>query len=100
MDGFQGSERDVIIISCVRGGGAGIGFLQHKERLNVALTRARYSLVVVGNMDTLGEASSKLWGELISNAKSRGVFSNLSNKRSPGELNELLTVSRLPLTDV
>jgi senataxin len=44
-DGFQGCERDVIIVSCVRGGGAGagggIGFLREVRRLNVAVTRGR-----------------------------------------------------------
>ena len=42
VDGFQGGERDIIVISCVRAGTTGIGFLQEKERLNVALTRARW----------------------------------------------------------
>ena len=42
VDGFQGGERDIIVISCVRAGVTGIGFLQEKERLNVALTRARW----------------------------------------------------------
>jgi len=72
VDGFQGSERDVIIISCVRGGGGGIGFLQDRQRLNVALTRAKYSLVVVGNMGTLRSAS-EMWAELVSNAESRNM---------------------------
>jgi len=76
VDGFQGSERDIIIISCVRSGGGGIGFLQDRQRLNVALTRAKYSLVVVGNMDTLSKASA-MWSELLVNAQSRGMKFNL-----------------------
>ena len=76
VDGFQGSERDIIIISCVRSGGGGIGFLQDRQRLNVALTRAKYSLVVVGNMDTLSKATA-MWAELLLNAQSRGMKFNL-----------------------
>ena len=52
VDGFQGSERDVIIISCVRTS-QGIGFLHSRERLNVALTRARLCLIVIGDLDFL-----------------------------------------------
>jgi hypothetical protein len=47
VDGFQGSEEDVIILSTVRSNGAGfIGFLSNVRRTNVALTRARYAAVV------------------------------------------------------
>ena len=54
VDGFQGSERDVIIISCVRSGqGQGIGFLQDRQRLNVALTRAKHCLIVIGDTSAL-----------------------------------------------
>ena len=54
VDGFQGSERDVIIISCVRSDqGQGIGFLQDKHRLNVALTRAKHCLIVIGDTTAL-----------------------------------------------
>lgn len=47
VDGFQGSESDIIVLSCVRT--SGIGFMAELERLNVALTRAKFSLYVVGN---------------------------------------------------
>merc|ERR1719153_917131 len=79
VDGFQGSERDIIIISCVRSGGGGIGFVQDRQRLNVALTRAKYNLIVIGNMETL-EESTKMWGELISNAKTRKVFYDIEKE--------------------
>jgi len=80
VDGFQGSERDIIIISCVRSGGGGIGFLQDRQRLNVALTRARYSLVVVGNMTTLSSAS-EMWTELVEDAQSRKMMFKLNTEK-------------------
>ncbi len=56
IDGFQGQERDVIYISLVRSNDKGqIGFLADTRRMNVALTRARKKLVVVGDSATLGQ---------------------------------------------
>ena len=55
VDGFQGQERDVIIISLVRDNDKGqIGFLRDLRRMNVAITRARMKLIIVGNAQTLG----------------------------------------------
>lgn len=54
VDGFQGQERDVIFISLVRANENGqIGFLRDLRRMNVAITRARMKLLILGDADTL-----------------------------------------------
>lgn len=54
VDGFQGQERDVIIISLVRSNDVGnIGFLRDLRRFNVAMTRARMKLIIIGDVATL-----------------------------------------------
>ncbi|KAK9062139.1 hypothetical protein SSX86_019325 [Deinandra increscens subsp. villosa] len=74
VDGFQGCEEDVIIISTVTGVGNGsIGFLGTPERANVALTRARHCMWIIGNEDTL-KSSSKIWGRLVEDAKDRCCY--------------------------
>ncbi|MBU2912890.1 MULTISPECIES: AAA domain-containing protein [Reichenbachiella] len=58
VDSFQGQERDVIYISLVRSNDKGeIGFLKDTRRMNVALTRARKKLVVIGDSATIGQHS-------------------------------------------
>ncbi len=55
VDGFQGQERDVILISLVRANDDGqIGFLNDLRRMNVAITRARMKLIILGDTQTLG----------------------------------------------
>ena len=54
VDGFQGQERDVIIISLVRANAEGqIGFLSDLRRMNVAITRARMKLIIMGDVPTM-----------------------------------------------
>ena len=54
VDGFQGQERDIIVISLVRANAEGqIGFLRDLRRMNVAITRARMKLIILGNVATL-----------------------------------------------
>lgn len=54
VDGFQGQERDIILISLVRSNDQGqIGFLNDLRRMNVAMTRARMKLIIFGNKETL-----------------------------------------------
>lgn len=54
VDGFQGQERDIIVISLVRSNDSGqIGFLRDLRRMNVAMTRARMKLIIIGDAATL-----------------------------------------------
>lgn len=73
IDGFQGQEKDVIYISLVRSNDHGeIGFLADERRLNVALTRARMSVVVIGDSSTLG--NHKLYIELLAHFENKQAY--------------------------
>ncbi|XP_062110911.1 uncharacterized protein LOC133822555 [Humulus lupulus] len=74
VDGFQGGEDDIIIISTVRCNGIGsLSFLSSRQRANVALTRARYCLWIVGSGETLRN-SGTFWKNLVIDAEERGCF--------------------------
>ncbi|MEM9545290.1 MAG: AAA domain-containing protein [Bacteroidota bacterium] len=71
IDGFQGQEKDLIIISLTRSNDMGsIGFLSDYRRLNVAMTRARKKLVIIGDGATL--CSNSLYLELIEHVEAEG----------------------------
>ena len=72
-DAFQGREAEIIIFSCVRASPAGgIGFLQDIRRMNVGLTRAKCSLWVLGNSQSLRKG--EFWAKLIDDAQSRDCY--------------------------
>ncbi|MCL7035661.1 hypothetical protein MKW94_006378, partial [Papaver nudicaule] len=76
IDGFQGGEEDIIIISTVRSNSEGsIGFLSNLQRTNVALTRARRCLWILGDGKTL-RSSRSCWSALVSDAEYRHCLFN------------------------
>ncbi|KAI3730438.1 hypothetical protein L1987_61608 [Smallanthus sonchifolius] len=71
IDGFQGGEEDIIILSTVRSNSHGsVGFLSSPQMTNVALTRARHCLWILGNERTLTN-SEDVWKELVCDARNR-----------------------------
>ncbi|KAF8716546.1 SEN1 N terminal, partial [Rhizoctonia solani] len=75
VDGFQGQEKDIIILSCVRAGTnvQSVGFLADERRMNVALTRSRSSLFILGHAATL-ERCNATWKTIVEDARTRGYL--------------------------
>ncbi|NWQ62471.1 SETX helicase, partial [Neopipo cinnamomea] len=81
VDAFQGREKDCIIVSCVRANsseGSALTFLASLQRLNVTITRARFSLFILGRLQTLME--DKNWNHLIQDAQKRGAIIRTTEK--------------------
>lgn len=96
VDGFQGQEKEIIIMSCVRASETGnVGFLSDVRRMNVALTRARTSLWILGNAESL--LRNKVWKLLLEDARRRDCVTDAA----PGFLRRLAgkTVSKTTTND-
>ncbi|NWV54153.1 SETX helicase, partial [Daphoenositta chrysoptera] len=103
VDAFQGREKDCIIVSCVRASSSegsavayvqasstkgSIGFLASLQRLNVTITRARFSLFILGRLQTLME--DKNWNHLIQDAQKRGAIIRTKEKNYKKEALRIL----------
>ncbi|KAL9269278.1 putative helicase MAGATAMA 3, partial [Drosera capensis] len=87
VDGFQGREKDVAIFTCVRANedkgkeakdsaSKGLGFVADDQRMNVGITRAKSSILVVGRADTLRR--DKTWNNLVEHAEKKGRLFKVS----------------------
>ncbi|CAI5757301.1 unnamed protein product [Candida verbasci] len=78
VDGFQGREKEVIILSLVRSNDDNeIGFLAESRRLNVAITRAKRQLCLIGDLELLGKSKNKFlvnWSKYIEDGVSEGTI--------------------------
>jgi len=72
VDGYQGREKEVIVFSTVRANENGeVGFLSDRRRLNVAITRAKRGLIIIGHPTTLRHDST--WSSWLDWAQDRGL---------------------------
>ncbi|XP_072479657.1 5'-3' DNA helicase ZGRF1 isoform X2 [Notamacropus eugenii] len=85
VDAFQGAEKEIIILSCVRT--KQVGFIDSEKRMNVALTRGKRHLLIVGNLDCLKK--NRLWGQVIQHCEGRENGLQHSSQCEP-DLNLLL----------
>jgi senataxin len=98
VDGFQGQEKDIIILSCVRAGTnvQTVGFLADERRMNVALTRSRSSLFILGHAATL-ERCNQTWKTVVEDARTRGYLIKVSQAVTSNPMfntNQYFTVLR------
>ena len=86
VDGFQGREKEVIIMTCVRS--ESVGFLRDPRRMNVSLTRAKSGLIIIGNAICL--KTDSLWRKLLNHMQKEEVLVEGSlNKWLPIDLKKL-----------
>jgi len=89
-DGFQGQEKDIILLSCVRT--HEVGFLRSYQRVNVALTRAKHCLIVCISGRSL--TKDKTWQSLIDDANERNMVQTLTRTPNLANLEKIITSDR------
>ncbi|XP_035685869.1 probable helicase senataxin isoform X2 [Branchiostoma floridae] len=95
VDGFQGREKDIVILSCVRAcsSSGSIGFLCHRQRMNVALTRAKFCLYVVCHEASL--RTNLDWHSCMEDARRREVLVDVKGLGSEEDFHQLGRAARL-----
>ncbi|XP_032113571.1 probable helicase senataxin isoform X4 [Sapajus apella] len=90
VDAFQGRQKDCVIVTCVRANTmqGSIGFLASLQRLNVTITRAKYSLFILGHLRTLME--NQHWNQLIQDAQKRGAIIKTCDKNYRHDVTKIL----------
>lgn len=90
VDAFQGRQKDCVIVTCVRANAlqGSIGFLASLQRLNVAITRAKYSLFILGHLRTLMD--NQHWNHLIQDAQRRGAIIRTCDKHYKHDVTKTL----------
>ncbi|KAM8804001.1 putative helicase senataxin [Rhynchonycteris naso] len=90
VDAFQGRQKDCIVVTCVRANTVqgSIGFLASLQRLNVTITRAKYSLFILGHLRTLMD--NQHWNHLIQDAQRRGAIIQTCDKNYKHDATKIL----------
>ena len=100
VDAFQGREKDVIILSCVRSNtDRSLGFLADVRRLNVALTRARDALWIFGNLKTLRTSENPVWSELVQFCERHGTLVSAESLTEVDIISRIQAARKRPLQD-
>src|SRR5258708_27965132 len=86
VDAFEGRESDAVILSLVRANDrAAIGFLNDPNRVNVAISRAKKLLVIVGDSKTVIGGAPELFGPLFEHAKQEGLVAGVGAVGTAGQ---------------
>lgn len=91
VDNFNSQEKDIVVLSCARarGHGGDVGFfLNSRQLMNLALTRAKETLIVCGHFATL--KNSETWNSLYEEAKAQQVMHVVTSKSSDIKICEIL----------